>query len=343
MRYIQKDYQTTPTTGVIEDSMESDSHSNAPSINAVKIYVGENSGSANLPKGLGTFFDGEEIPQGWEEAEPPISAPNLLINGDFQINQRGQSSYSASNDKSVYTVDMWRIVTTSTNTITCEVIDGGVRLTNVGDGEANFEQVLNIHSASHIAIGSFKNLSGSGYIALARDGIWDKTDLINGDVILKSTLDSDFDRLVVRLMPNSSVEIKYLYLYEGDFLCRHIREDYAVALLRCQRKYIKYTDVYQKKKFNVIWGNGIGSAGTINISLPSGMDSPNPTMKVNTFQLVDYTTAKEITSDWSVRNTVYLDNNLMRVNVTKARDDVGNLDASHYYSAVLNFELSCEP
>lgn len=236
MRYIQKDYQTTPTTGVIEDSMESDSHSNAPSIKAVKTYVGENSGSANLPKGLGTFFDGEEIPQGWEEAETPISVPNLLINGDFQINQRGQSSYSASNDKVVYTVDMWRIVTTSTNTITCEVIDGGVRLTNVGDGEANFEQVLNIHSESHIAIGSFKNLSGSGYIALARDGVWDKADLINGDVILKSTPDSDFDRLVVRLMPNSSVEIEHLYLYEGDFLCRHIPEDKAIALIRCKSK-----------------------------------------------------------------------------------------------------------
>ena len=236
LRYIQKDYQTTPTTGVIEDSMESDSHSNAPSISAVKTYVDENAGSANLPKGLVTFFDGEEIPQGWEEAETPISVPNLLINGDFQINQRGQSSYSASNDKAVYTVDMWRIVTTSTNTITCEVIDGGVRLTNVGDGEANFEQVLNIHSESHIAIGSFKNLSGSGYIALARDGVWDKADLINGDVILKSTPDSDFDRLVVRLMPNSSVEIEHLYLYEGDFLCRHIPEDKAIALIRCKSK-----------------------------------------------------------------------------------------------------------
>ena len=42
LRYIQKDYQTTPTTGVIEDSMESDSHSNAPSISAVKTYVDEN-------------------------------------------------------------------------------------------------------------------------------------------------------------------------------------------------------------------------------------------------------------------------------------------------------------
>lgn len=38
------------------------------------------------------------------------SNPNLLINGDFRVNQRGQASYSASSS-ALYGVDRWRITT----------------------------------------------------------------------------------------------------------------------------------------------------------------------------------------------------------------------------------------
>lgn len=73
MRYIQKDYQTTPTTGVIEDSMESDSHSNAPSVRAVRSA---------------------------------LYRPNLLVNGDFHCWQRGEV-VNLARTTGGYTADMW--------------------------------------------------------------------------------------------------------------------------------------------------------------------------------------------------------------------------------------------
>ena len=48
--------------------------------------------------------------------------PNMLINPDFAVNQRGLSSYPAGQ----YTVDCWKSINVST-----EVTSGGVRLTVV--------------------------------------------------------------------------------------------------------------------------------------------------------------------------------------------------------------------
>lgn len=49
-----------------------------------------------------------------------ISNPNLLINGDFKINQRGQTTYSTANS---YTVDRWKLVS---GTLT--VTETGIKL-----------------------------------------------------------------------------------------------------------------------------------------------------------------------------------------------------------------------
>lgn len=58
-----------------------------------------------------------------------ISNPNLLINPDFKINQRGQNSYSSTKDN--YTVDRWKLYNStltvnSDKTITLKNITNGV-------------------------------------------------------------------------------------------------------------------------------------------------------------------------------------------------------------------------
>lgn len=247
MRYIQKDYQTTPTTGVIEDSMESDSHSNAPSINAVKIYVDENAGSANLPKGLGTFFDGEEIPQGWEEAETPISVPNLLINGDFQINQRGKSEYTAVNN-SEYTLDMWQFFSSYGS---IKPVEGGLQITiseNSGD-HVTLQQFLEHDYRGEKLTLSLKVDDIIHYKTF--DDITTETTTVNitDNVIAIIYYDTSKNKTGVWIkFINESVNLKYLYLYEGDFLCRHIPEDKAIASYRCKR-YIQWLKIPQRKTY----------------------------------------------------------------------------------------------
>ena len=59
-----------------------------------------------------------------------ISNPNLLINPDFKINQRGQSTYSIS-PGSGYTVDRWKLWN---GTLTVNS-DGTITLKNIVSGE----------------------------------------------------------------------------------------------------------------------------------------------------------------------------------------------------------------
>lgn len=44
-----------------------------------------------------------------EEALSSVSNPNLLINGDFKVNQRGQVTYAPTKNEITYTVDRWCI------------------------------------------------------------------------------------------------------------------------------------------------------------------------------------------------------------------------------------------
>ena len=81
-----------------------------------------NSDGTNLTETLSTF-----------------SNPNLLINGDFKINQRGLSTYTNTLSKpSQYTVDRWLMVTTST----CSPISTGVTITPSGANDVMFYQTI---------------------------------------------------------------------------------------------------------------------------------------------------------------------------------------------------------
>lgn len=69
-----------------------------------------------LPVGSGFLYTGEEpIPDNYEVTTPPFSNPNLLINGDFQVWQRGTKFNNFANK---YTADRWFVTqATSASTI----------------------------------------------------------------------------------------------------------------------------------------------------------------------------------------------------------------------------------
>lgn len=62
-------------------------------------------GTDTVPVGAGYLVSGDTVPPGYKETTPPFSNPNLLINGDFQVWQRGNEFNITSNR--MYTADRW--------------------------------------------------------------------------------------------------------------------------------------------------------------------------------------------------------------------------------------------
>ena len=104
-----------------------------------RIEYIENNGVSvgdTLPIETQIFFDGDEseLPYGYERVEAPFSNPNLLINGDFKINQRGGTVYPNSNTWK-YSVDRWRYIGIMTVTANS---DGTVTIAKENNAESTY-------------------------------------------------------------------------------------------------------------------------------------------------------------------------------------------------------------
>ena len=148
-----------------------------------------------------------------------VTAHNLLINGDFQVNQRGQSSYTCDGTKRVYGVDMWSF--SKSNTF-MKVTENGIE-TNAPISQmfeklksgVKYTAVCNIDNVIHT-----KSIVGGTY------------DTGASQTIMYLTF-NDVERIVIT--PNGTQTINYVDLFEGEVVYKHQKEDYAIALTRCQR------------------------------------------------------------------------------------------------------------
>lgn len=162
-----------------------------------------------------------------------VSNPNLIINPDFKINQRGKSVYDSS-AKSGYTVDRWyvyhsKVTVNSDNTITVDFVD-------VKGGTINqqLETTLNEQHTASINItkitGSIRFYIGtSKYITISNPGVY--------------TITYDTDITQVSLYnPTSnnataSCTIKWIKLEKGPIATQFVSSDIGTELLKCQRYY----------------------------------------------------------------------------------------------------------
>ena len=148
-----------------------------------------------------------------------VTAHNLLINGDFQVNQRGQSSYTCDGTKRVYGVDMWSF--SKSNTF-MKVTENGIE-TNAPISQmfeklksgVKYTAVCNIDNVIHT-----KSIVGGTY------------DTGTSQTIMYLTF-NDVERIVIT--PNDTQKINYVDLFEGEIVYKHSKEDYAIASTRCQK------------------------------------------------------------------------------------------------------------
>lgn len=174
-----------------------------------------------------------------------VQNPNLLINPNFAINQRGQTSYTGIK----YSVDRWKSRYTN---LTVEVFTSGVRLTNSqASGTTYLRQRLESSPAGKVVTLSCKISaiqSGTGGRIMMNYGTTtdEPSTYINGVgfsstgiVKLTVTVPSNAVSFAIDIgvAPNSSVDIEWAKLEIGSVATEFSPPNIAEELPKCQRYY----------------------------------------------------------------------------------------------------------
>lgn len=160
-----------------------------------------------------------------------FSNPNLLINPDFKINQRGQTTYEKNNQgPAIYTVDRWVIwnATLNANSILLKAYDSGIglimqRLENKINGTATVSFEVSSISGTLIAVA--RNTSGDslGEISVTQKGIYQFT--ANGEI-------SD---ITFKISASGSVTLAWTKLEQGSVATPFVAPNPAEELVKCLR------------------------------------------------------------------------------------------------------------
>lgn len=166
----------------------------------------------------------------------PISNGNLLINGGFKINPRGQSSYSTNSTSIVRTVAMWRIQAgTGNSSITVTVnSDGTLTLTNNTSAMGYFVQAFHEPFEEGDYTASMNLLSKTGSISFAINDAMDAAQEVNNG-FNAFTGNGSPSRVTFYLGSGSSMKIQYCKLEHGNIATAYFEEDEATALIRSQQ------------------------------------------------------------------------------------------------------------
>lgn len=150
--------------------------------------------------------------------------PNLLINPDFKINQRGKSEYTSG-----YTVDRWRI---NLGTVSPRSNGVSVTLNNKGQFLQQFENTLSGTYTATIKVTSITGdcilFIGQHSLKLNKVGTFSITETgsISGISLYKSTAGT------------CTINVEYIKLEQGTVATSFINPDYATELVKCQRYYV---------------------------------------------------------------------------------------------------------
>ena len=180
-----------------------------------------------------------------------ISNPNLLINGDFRVNQRGQTLYEMTFGR-VYTVDRWGIWSNNctfnaeTKTLTNLVTSGNAIMSQyIEDSEALFGKTLtlsvNLNDTIHTVTGTIANSYDN---ATSDTVIFIKEIKDMGVLVSYIRAVWDYSRQQIRIdigctPTGNNVTIKYVKLEIGSVATEFSPRPYADELAMCQRYYQK--------------------------------------------------------------------------------------------------------
>lgn len=155
-----------------------------------------------------------------------FSNPNLLINPDFKINQRGATSY----EQQGYSVDRWKIwnVTVTPNA------NGGITVKNDKyEDTGTFVQILENATEGDSTLSCYVT-SVSGTVTMVADD--------NSQVILKQGLNvvhtsKSTKNFTIFLNQGTSITLKWVKLEQGTVATSFVSPNIAEEIVKCRRYY----------------------------------------------------------------------------------------------------------
>lgn len=163
---------------------------------------------------------------------PTISNPNLLINGDFRVNQRGQKVYEFISGWT-YTVDRWRIFRDMTVTVNDT---GTITLAKNNSEQAYFMQALERRDVVGEYTLSFKVKSITGTMsAYIEDGDSDLITVTQAGIYVIYSFNRANGATFRLEGTNTSVELEWVKLEAGHTATPFVPRLYAEELMLCRR------------------------------------------------------------------------------------------------------------
>lgn len=275
-----------------------------------------------------------------------IYKPNLLINGGFKINPRGQSSYSTNSTSIVRTVAMWRIQAgTGNSSITVTVnSDGTLTLTNNTSAMGYFVQAFHEPFEEGDYTASMNLLSKTGSISFAINDAMDAAQEVNNG-FNAFTGNGSPSRVTFYLGAGSSMKIQYCKLEHGNIATAYFEEDEATALIRSQQ-YV-YNVLNGESTYGFVADGYIVNSSLVRVfvDVPVQMKGTPTLTTSGTFEITngDGGFSSEV-SVFSVNN-LFCSTNKISINIGGATGlpSTGYVVLRCKNNASGSFILSCEP
>lgn len=152
-----------------------------------------------------------------------FSNPNLLINPDFKINQRGSTTYTTG-----YTVDRWRVTSATLNATT-------KTLSNSNSASGKFLQSLKNKPTGTFTV-SLNVASVTGTVKFSwKDGSTYKTGAVISKGLNTYTFTaSSLTEVGIDVASGASIQLDYMKLEEGSVATHFVTPNKAEELAKCQ-------------------------------------------------------------------------------------------------------------
>lgn len=294
------------------------------------------------------YFEGDEdeLPTGFEKVDI-IPPRQLIINPDFQINARGQLSYTGNG----YALDMWYFNATVSNPISQINKYGGILINKATSNQNVVRQYTNEIIENDVGkqytlvvnIESDKAFTGTFGLGIQRQTInvevgkklYIHTFTLNANDINESGY---VDILVLNADANvtNSPQIKVWYadLWEGPITYPHVKKTYREDLWDC----MSYVQVYNLLSIRCVLANSNNGSFYLRHSLLKKLNGEATVITNTSFNIVESLTGEAV--DISKENILFniIDNSILRANFTSFANKGKDIMFDN-----LHVIISCEP
>lgn len=253
-----------------------------------------------------------------------FSNPNLLINSDFKINQRGQATYETSGAGQIYSVDRWRL---GRGKVTVNS-DGTVTVTATGgttNEEGYYQQQLENAISGGYTV-SMEVISVSGAVRIAIDGVWQN---------VKSGLNvfhgiTGTGAVGLQLANGASITLKWVKLEQGSISTPFVAPNYIEELMKCRYFY------YQAN----VGAEIIGQIGQqVKFNIPYLRMRTNSTAKISTNGDANKLILSDSTNETVLSVNAYKDTGSTHIEITTDTNKAGVFSLSGIVEIELDSEI----